>query len=360
MRLEQSLSFAAASLIFAGCFAPDGGLDIDTDTDAAAEGSTAEAEGEGTASVTTAEPTGGMTTVTPTSGTTTGEPTTSPTTDEPTTENPTMSGPTTVDTMDPTSGGDDPFCGDGHVDAGEECDDGLENNGLDQGCLPDCNLNVCGDGNIGPDEFCDDGEGDNILEVGACAPDCSTVIEEKVIRGSSATNGGNYQPNPVGLADGQCQPGHRALFGVPGVRQATANSPYTADDLIDWPLAPYTAYVRVDGTPIWTTDATPLLGVRDGAPEPLTNPVAEPCIPDFPNGVFCFTFVRPTGLNNDWTPALNNTCNGWSSNASGQTLAFGNSESSTEFLRGPTTTCDTGTGDVGLVGSWPSFYCVEQ
>lgn len=350
MGLRQSTSFAAASLVFAGCFAPDEGVDLETD--GVAEGSTA-GGGTDTAPATTDQPTGGMTTANPTSGTTMGNPTTAnPTTDETTSWDP--SDPTT------TGGEEDPFCGDGNVDAGEECDDGLENNGLDQSCLPDCNLNVCGDSNIGPDEFCDDGADDNVLEVGACAPDCSTVIEEKVIRGSSTTNGGNYQPNPVGHADGQCQPGHEALFGVPGVRQATVNTPYTADDLIDWPLAPYTAYVRFDGTPIWITDATPLLGVRNGEPEPLTNPVAEPCIPDIPNGVFCFSFVRPTGLNNDWTPALNNTCNGWSSNAEGQTLAYGNSESPTDFLRGPTTTCSTGTGDTGLIGSWPSFYCVEQ
>lgn len=290
---------------------------------------------------------------------TTANPTSATTTDEPTTAGPTTDEPTTDDSSDPTSGGEDPFCGDGNIDAGEECDDGLENNGLDQGCLPDCNLNVCGDSNIGPDEFCDDGEGDNVLEVGACAPDCSTVVEEKVITGSSTTVGGSYQPNPVGHADGQCSVGSRALFSVPAVRQATVATPYTADAIVDWPLEPFIAYVRADGTLIWITDDTPLLGVRAGTPEPLTNSIVPTCVVDVGAGQFCFPVVRPTGLNNDWTPALTNICNGWSSNSEDQTLAYGDISSSTELLRGLTTGCSTGTGS-GTIGSWPTFYCVEQ
>jgi len=350
MRLGQSLSFAAASLIFVGCFAPDETVDLETD--GAADGSTAAGGTEDTAPATTASATGGMTTADPTSGMTMGQPTTAnPTTDETTSWDP--SDPTT------TGGEEDSFCGDGNVDAGEECDDGLENNALDQSCLPDCNLNVCGDSNLGPDEFCDDGADDNILEVGACAPDCSTVIEEKVIQGSTSTEGGNYQPNPVGHADGQCPTGFQALLAVPGVRQATVATPYTADAILDWPIEPFTAYVRTNGTPIWITDDTPLLGVRAGAPEPLTNPVVPVCVVDIPAGQFCFPSVRPTGLNNDWTLALTDSCNGWSSNSEDQTLSFGDMSSSTEFLRGLTTTCATGTGP-GTVGSWPTFYCVEE
>ena len=206
MNLGQSLSIAAACLTFAGCFSPK------VDPEVAPQPGTSGGETESTAPGTTEQPGGETTTANPTSTSTT-----RPTTDETTSWDP--SDPTTGDTVDPTSGGDDPFCGDGNIDPGEDCDDGLENNGLDQSCLPDCNLNVCGDGNIGPEEFCDDGEGDNVLEVGACAPDCSTVIEEKVIRlGSGLDNGGDFQPSPVGYADAQCPTGHLALFAVAGER----------------------------------------------------------------------------------------------------------------------------------------------
>jgi hypothetical protein len=113
-------------------------------------------------------------------------------------------------------------------------------------------------------EGCDDGDGNNVLEVGACAPDCSRVIEEKVITMGVYISDGNLAPNPVASMDGQCDPGFKALFVVAGVRQATDGTPYTADDPIDWPIAPYTAYVREDGELVWITDESPLLGVRAG------------------------------------------------------------------------------------------------
>lgn len=356
MRLGQTLSFAAASLIFAGCFAPDGGVDLDTDE--AADGSTA-GESEGTSAPTTAEPTTGSTSSNPTA-TTTGNPTTgNPTTGSPTSGSPTTTDPTTDDTTDPTSGGEDPFCGDGNVDPGEECDDGLENNGLDESCLPDCNLNVCGDGNIGPDEFCDDGEGDNVLEVGACAPDCSTVIEEKVIRLSATFGGGNHQPNPVGFADSQCAVGTRALFTVPGVRQATDGTPNEADDQIDWPLRPFTAYVRQDGTPIWTTDETPLLGIRDGVVTDLVNSIWAVCEAE-PEICFISGWPVVTGMDQDWTPSLSDTCNGWSSDSGDLDSRVGEKTSVDEFLESGEIACSTATGDFILVGTQPVFYCVEQ
>jgi cysteine-rich repeat protein len=50
------------------------------------------------------------------------------------------------------------FCGDGKVDAGEECDDGERNStSPDAHCRPDCGLSRCGDGIIDSTEICDDG-----------------------------------------------------------------------------------------------------------------------------------------------------------------------------------------------------------
>jgi cysteine-rich repeat protein len=62
------------------------------------------------------------------------------------------------------------FCSDGFLDeaAGEECDDG--NADPEDGCLPNCVLNVCGDGFVNPEaEACDDG---NDLDGDACLSDC--------------------------------------------------------------------------------------------------------------------------------------------------------------------------------------------
>ncbi len=346
MDARTSLPVFAALVLFTGCFSPDEGGDADTDVGSGGSTSTVTASSGGTA--TTQSPTSSGT------GSTSDTPTTdTPTTDEPTTDDPTDD-PTKGPTTD-TSGGPEPFCGDGNVDDGEECDDGEDNNGLDQACLPDCNLNVCGDGNLGPDEVCDDGEDDNIMEVGACAPDCSRVIEEKIIQMGSNFSGGNLQPNPVGFADGQCPPSFRALFSVNDVRQANDGTPFAADALVDWPLQPYTAYVRGDGTPVWMTDATPLLGVRDGAPEPLENSVAQACV--MPPCLVIGPII--SGLNSDWTTSASNTCNGWTSSSENDMVRRGYADSETEFISSPDLIdCVLDDGGIGFLN--PRFFCVEQ
>lgn len=56
-----------------------------------------------------------------------------------------------------TTTADDPLCGDGHIDPGEQCDNGIANS-MDAFCLLDCILAACGDGFVhdGKEE-CDDG-----------------------------------------------------------------------------------------------------------------------------------------------------------------------------------------------------------
>ncbi|MCY1064133.1 hypothetical protein OV090_05155 [Nannocystis sp. RBIL2] len=65
-----------------------------------------------------------------------------------------------------------PFCGDGHVDPGEACDEG-DNNGIGIGCGAGCELEVCGDGLPGPGEECDLG-GLNGPE-GGCSETCQIM-----------------------------------------------------------------------------------------------------------------------------------------------------------------------------------------
>ena len=326
------------SLVLVGCFSPR----VSEETDTAEQPSATETSSTGDPS-TTSDP------VTPTATDATS--TTGASTDESSTETTEAPDDTTADQTSATNdetetGGQDPFCGDGVVDDGEECDDGLRNNGLDQSCLPDCNLNVCGDGNVGPDEACDEGEDDNLLEPGACAPDCSTVIGTREIVISDfaiAQEDGNFGPNPLATADAMCPSGYDALLAVPGERQAT-NTPNQADALVDWPISPYTAYVNADGEGVWITDDVPLLGVRDGVPLGLTNAVTDPAGFGGPFAV--------TGLNQDWTTNTAENCNNFSSSSSALDMRYGTASSDDLFLSGVAATpCNDAAAQV---------LCVEQ
>ena len=57
-----------------------------------------------------------------------------------------------------------PVCGDGIVDPGEECDDGMAT----PSCSAICQEIVCGNGRVDPGESCDDG---------SASPDCSAACE---------------------------------------------------------------------------------------------------------------------------------------------------------------------------------------
>jgi fibro-slime domain-containing protein len=65
-----------------------------------------------------------------------------------------------------------PVCGDAIVTPDEACDLGTDKNtGESGGCNPDCTLAIyCGDGHVDPGEDCDDGA--NISQYGGCAPGC--------------------------------------------------------------------------------------------------------------------------------------------------------------------------------------------
>ena len=340
------LSLAAASLLFPGCFSPE--VDPEVEGSEASDGSSS-----------------GTDTGTPPTSAGTDDPTattTPSTTDDPTTTNPsTTDQPTTTDDSttddDSGSGGPEPFCGDGNLDPGEDCDDG-DGNGLDQACLPDCNLNVCGDGNLAPDEVCDDGDGNNVLEVGACAPDCSTIVQEKVITVSGGFVEGNLSPNPVASADAMCEPGFSAMMVYPNSRRATT-VPFETEDPIDWVLHPWTVYVRPDGVRVWATDETALLGVRDGTPMALEASIAAPSE--------AFGYQSPSGLSEDWTTAAGGNCDGWSSTAA--TVRYGRPDSADypDYLRvAGTGSCDFMSqcvflpGQPGYCARWSVFACVEQ
>jgi len=70
---------------------------------------------------------------------------------------------------------ENPVCGDGHVDAGEQCDDGNTTNG--DGCSATCQTEsppptpCCGDGHVDAGEQCDDG---NTTSGDGCSATCQT------------------------------------------------------------------------------------------------------------------------------------------------------------------------------------------
>lgn len=251
-----------------------------------------------------------------------------------------------------SSGGPvEPFCGDLHVDPGEDCDNG-DDNALDAECRPDCTLASCGDGDIWAGvEGCDDGVDNNVLELGACAPDCSRVIEERRIELGEFVLVGNFGANPVAFADSLCQPGYSAMFAFPGVREAALN-PYDPTGSIDWVLQPYTAYVGEQEEVVWITDDVPLLGVRDGAQQGLLAGITALC----PEGNFCLHGRPLTGLDTDWTTSTTEDCDGWTSSTDTDSARRGAAGSTVTYLYDSalTTGCDFGPL------SSTDIYCVEQ
>ncbi|HEX3758103.1 MAG TPA: hypothetical protein VHW23_05335 [Kofleriaceae bacterium] len=67
-------------------------------------------------------------------------------------------------------------CGNGTLDANEECDDGA-NNGTGKRCNMHCKFNVCGDGDTRSDvEQCDDGTGGTPKDSATCDHDCTFAV----------------------------------------------------------------------------------------------------------------------------------------------------------------------------------------
>jgi len=84
---------------------------------------------------------------------------------------------------------DNPECGNGVVEAGEQCDNGLEeNNNMPDNCRANCQPPVCGDGVVDTGEACDDG---NDINTDLCRNDCSppTCGDSIVSEGEACDDG---------------------------------------------------------------------------------------------------------------------------------------------------------------------------
>ena len=99
------------------------------------------------------------------------------------------------------SGSDDgitPYCGDGKINLGEECDDGI-NNGPTAGCTPDCTIAACGDGYVHVSEACDLGDGNGPAE--DCTPDCEdAACGDGYVHASEACDDGNEDNDDACIA----------------------------------------------------------------------------------------------------------------------------------------------------------------
>ena len=330
-----SVSLSACLLV--ACFAPNkaevGGTTGDeTSDESGGPGSTAPgSESDGSTSLASTGPTTSMSTDGEGSDGTSTEPT----------------GPDSASESGETTGAA-PGCGDGVVDEDEECDLGDDNGGAD--CTAVCTDVVCGDSIVSDGEACDDGD-ENGTELGDCAPDCSRQVVAKTISVSYnySTYGDMGGPGAVDHVDARCEsaglPGYKAMFADGSNRRASV-TPYVGDGQIDWVLTPWTRYLRDDGGLIWVTDESALLGVRDGAPEPILMPIATQ-----------FSTFAVTGLRGTWLTELNQDCSNWTTNSSGASQYRG--------------IIDELTSDLFLAGNTPEFspgncsssalvYCVEQ
>ncbi|MCA9662217.1 MAG: hypothetical protein KC486_28015 [Myxococcales bacterium] len=163
------LGLAAAGLLIAACNGDDGATTEATTSTTGTTDPTTSTTGTSTGSdsdTTTGSATDSDSGTTASSGTDTSTGTTTTTTGE---------SETATDSTGPTTGVG-PVCGDGIVDVGEACDDGV-NDGSYNGCAADCSAfgPYCGDGNVddGDGELCDDGVNDGAYA--GCNGDCLSL-----------------------------------------------------------------------------------------------------------------------------------------------------------------------------------------
>ncbi len=93
------------------------------------------------------------------------------------------------------------FCGDGILNAGEECDDGIEN-GNNKACLPTCKLNVCGDGHLFTNvEECDHGDNNG---KSACSAQYGSTCNDCSLQCKILAKAGGYCGNDIKEPGEQC------------------------------------------------------------------------------------------------------------------------------------------------------------
>ena len=144
--------------------------------------------------------------------------------DDGTDEGGSSAGSDPLDTDD-VPGGDGP-CGDGVLDAGEECDQGPANS-ESGACKPDCSTNVCGDGFVGPAEGCDDG---NLAADDGCSPQCTLEsCGDGVVDGGEQCDDGQNGDDDDGCTDACLLPACGDGIAQPGADEQCDLGPGNSD-----------------------------------------------------------------------------------------------------------------------------------
>lgn len=180
--------------------------------------------------------------------TTAGTPTTTATTTTTTTDTSTSALPgdasTDVSTNDEvsTNTGVDTMgiskCGNGIVDAGEECDDSLAGNDDSRFCKSDCTLNVCGDGKLFVNwELCDEGPANSDAYGSLCGTQCKPGARcgDNLLQPEFETcdlglnNGGRKGDNQGILCDKSCRALQLRGFVTKSAFDGALGGPFGAD-----------------------------------------------------------------------------------------------------------------------------------
>jgi len=121
-----------------------------------------------------------------------------------------------------------PRCGDGLQQAAEQCDDGVRNGSSNDPCQADCTLK-CGNGVIDPGEECDDGVASNVGGYGKCTascklgPRCGDGVKNGNEQCDNGKNDGSYGTcNPTCTLASFC--GDGVVNGTEQCDQGSANS----------------------------------------------------------------------------------------------------------------------------------------
>jgi cysteine-rich repeat protein len=167
-----------------------------------------------------------------------------------------------------------PTCGDGHVDEGEECDDGntTSGDGCSSTCKKETSSATCGNGVVEAGESCDDGNksaGDGCDA--SCQPEkgftctgapshCTTTCGDGIQAGTEQCDDGNTmsgdgcsstctkEPPPMGVCgDGHVDPGedcdHGTANGMPGDSCSSTCKNVAANEVVCQTLPPLTSGV---------------------------------------------------------------------------------------------------------------------
>lgn len=121
---------------------------------------------------------------------------------------------TAVDSGDPSTsvtGVDQADCGNGHIDPGEQCDDGYQSNSNSKHCTLQCQFNYCGDGLVEEgEESCDHGGANNDTLYNGCTtacvpgPACNDGVRQdpEECDAGDANGSGESPPNSAPCDDG--------------------------------------------------------------------------------------------------------------------------------------------------------------